>query len=242
MMMVTRLFALMVLVFALPVMASAETVPGPAADHSVTVTAPTAADDGTAMPVHADTAADHTATGDHGSGHGTEAKSEGLPQFNPTWFASQVFWLVIAFAIILFVFSKSLLPRISGTLQHRRDHIDGDMRLAETFAAEAEKIKSGYEDTLRRANEEASRIIREVEESAVARANKNQADFRVKYDSLVQQAEADIAVAKESAMLDMNRIAAEIAADAAQKIVGISTDVHQAANVVASLQKNVKAA
>ncbi len=173
--------------------------------------------------------------------HGAEA-SGGLPQFDPTWYASQVFWLVIAFAIMLTVFSKIILPKLSGTLEDRRKHIDSDMRMAEQLAVEAESLKTSYEESVRKAAEEAGKIVRQVEDTSKERTNQYLSEFRTKYEQHVQSTEKEIESASHKAMQDMNKIAAEIAAEAAQKIVGISTDLSQAQTVVASLQNKPKAA
>lgn len=174
--------------------------------------------------------------------HHEEAASGGLPQFDPTWFASQVFWLVIAFAVVLGVFSKVILPKLTTVLEDRRKHIESDMKLAETLAAQAEAVKTAYEDGLRKAGEEAGKIVQQVEDAAHAKATAQYSEFRTRFEQEVKSAEGKIDTAKQNAMQDMSKIAAEIASEAAQKIVGISTDLNQAQTVVASLQKKAKAA
>ena len=54
--------------------------------------------------------------------------------------------------------------------------------------------------------------------------------------------DASLNDSKHQAMDDMNNIAAEIASAAAEKIVGLSTDLNQAKTVVQSLNKVSKAA
>ena len=42
-----------------------------------------------------------------------------MPQFNPAWFASQVFWLAIVFIALYYVLSRVLLPRLAETIDQR---------------------------------------------------------------------------------------------------------------------------
>ena len=55
----------------------------------------------------------------HGSG--------GLPQFDPTWWPSQLLWLALTFAVLYFVFSRSTLPRLGGILETRALRIESRM-------------------------------------------------------------------------------------------------------------------
>ena len=76
-----------------------------------------------------------------------------------------------------------------------------------------------------------------------AKAEKQSQQFREKADKDIQELETRLQKAKEAAMDDMNTIAAEVAREAAKKIVGIQADLEDAKTLVKSLSGlNAKAA
>jgi F-type H+-transporting ATPase subunit b len=168
--------------------------------------------------------------------------SAGLPQFDPTWWPSQILWLVLCFAVLYFFFSRSALPRLSGILESRRQRIESDMKAAEQFSAQAEEIKLQYEQALKTASLAASDTIRTIDDAAREKLAGALADFRQRYDEQISETETRLGKAAATAMAEMNGIAAEIAAQAAEKIAGIPADQSQAESVVRSLSQKNKAA
>ena len=170
------------------------------------------------------------------------AASGGLPQFDPTWWPSQLFWLALCFGVLYFVFSRSTLPRIGSTLEARRAKIEGDMKAAEEMSAEAEKIKEQFEISLRKAATEASATVKQADEAAKAKLSSAVADFRTRFDAEIAKTETRLNDSSKVALEGMTKVAAEIAAQAAEKIAGIPADHSQAESVVRSLSQKAKAA
>ena len=168
--------------------------------------------------------------------------SGGLPQFDPTWWPSQIFWLALCFAVMYFFFSRKALPQISSILDNRRAKVEGDMKAAEELSAQADKIKQEYELAIKKAAAEASATMQKADEAGKAKLNAALTDFRKRYDAEVTAAETRLSQSSAKAMDEMNTIAAEIAAKAAEKIAGIPADQSQAESVVRSLSQKAKAA
>lgn len=165
----------------------------------------------------------------------------GLPQLDPTWYPSQLFWLVLIFVVLYLLFSKSILPALSGTIESRREHIQGDLDTAKQMKDEAEKVHTAYEEVLQEARNKASELLVNSENQIKAKAAEKLESLREKAAKQTQDAEAEIEKAKKAAMKEMDGIAAEIASKAAEKIVGISTDIKQAKSVIDNIN-NKKAA
>ena len=51
------------------------------------------------------------------------AESGGMPQLNPEFWVSQIFWLLLTFGILYIVLSKFILPKISSNLEARKSQI-----------------------------------------------------------------------------------------------------------------------
>ena len=52
-----------------------------------------------------------------------QQRSGGMPQLDPEFWFSQIFWLVITFGILYLVLSKLILPKISENLETRKSQI-----------------------------------------------------------------------------------------------------------------------
>ena len=176
-----------------------------------------------------------------GEAHGEEAKG-GLPQFEPTWFASQIFWLAIAFAILYIFFAKKTLPDISSVIENRKNHIQSDLETAEKLATKADQVQDAYQADLVKAQDKAAKAISKVENDMKAEAEKAAEAFRLRSEKEMKKAEDNIAKAQNAAMADMNSIAAEAASEAVAKIIGGKADKDKAMSIIEGLSGKAKAA
>lgn len=179
--------------------------------------------------------ADHAVDAAHGGGH---EKAAGLPQMDPTWYASQIFWLVAVFAFLYFIFAKKVLPNLSSTLENRREHIQSDLDMAETLKKEAEGVHSDYEDILTTARSKATTLYQDIDSDIKAKSEKEYADFQDRLVKETQIVEGKINAAKAEAMAGMNDIVAEVAKDAAEKIVGIKPTLKDVKDTVQNITAN----
>lgn len=164
-----------------------------------------------------------------------ETEVAGLPQFDPSWFASQIFWLAIAFAILYLFFAKKTLPDISSVIENRKNHIRSDLEAAEKLAAEADNVQESYHAALTQAQEKAAQEIKKVETDMNKLAEQAAEEYRARSEVELQKAEAKIAEAQSTAMDEMNFIAAEAASAAVAKIIGGKEDIEKAKTIVDSL-------
>ena len=173
----------------------------------------------------------HASKAHHDSGGG------GLPQLDPTWYPSQIFWLTLIFVSLYVIFSRKILPALSKTLENRRTHIQGDLDMAEDNRKKAETVHKAYEEILEEARVKASDLFVGAEKNIKNQTSQKLESVRHKATQQTQDMEFRIEKAMKAAMEDMNTIAAEIASKAAEKIVGISTDLDQAKTVVQNISK-----
>ncbi|MCB1651883.1 MAG: hypothetical protein KDI46_07525 [Alphaproteobacteria bacterium] len=177
----------------------------------------------------------------HAGGHGEEAV--GLPQFNPTSFPSQIFWLAVIFIVLYIFFSKKTLPEISSVIENRQLHIQNDLDMAEQLRDEAEKVHQAYDSILEEARKKSSDLFGDAEQEIKKNAEKSLAEFQARYTKDVEKTTKSLEAAKSKALGDVDSIVAQVASEAAEKIIGIKADKKSAENVVQSLQsKQAKAA
>ena len=83
-----------------------------------------------------------------------------MPQLNPEFFVSQLFWLVVTFSFLLIFLWRISLPRISTVLEKRESKINNDMESAKQLQAEAEGIQEKIDQSLNDAKESTSQSIK----------------------------------------------------------------------------------
>ena len=87
--------------------------------------------------------------------HAAEA---GMPQLDPTYWASQAFWLILVFTILYISTAKFYLPKIKDNLDNRENKIKEDLENANKFKEQSEAKAKEYDVILENAKKEVSKI------------------------------------------------------------------------------------
>ncbi len=175
------------------------------------------------------------ASSHHGGGH--HETSGGLPQLDPSSFASQTFWLLVIFLLLYVFFSKKSLPEISQTIENRSERIQNDLDTAERLKEEVASVQSSYEESLQSSREESTALFKSIEDDIKKKSETEAKKFQEHSAKKIADLEESINQARDKAMEDMSEVAAEVAAQAAEKIIGVPTDTDSAKAVVKSLNK-----
>ena len=85
-----------------------------------------------------------------------------MPQLNPEFFVSQLFWLVVTFSFLLVFLWRISLQRIGSVLEKREKKINDDIATTKKLQKEAESIQKIIEDKLRNARTETAKIIKKT--------------------------------------------------------------------------------
>ena len=83
-----------------------------------------------------------------------------MPQLNPDFFVTQLFWLVVTFSFLLVFLWRISLPRIGNVLEKRQRKINEDLTTAKELQNEAEKIQDTIETQLKQARTDASEMVK----------------------------------------------------------------------------------
>lgn len=163
----------------------------------------------------------------------------GLPQFDPTSWPSQLFWLTIFFTLLYFVFGKSIIPTLGNTIETRTSYIAEHLKKAEVLSSEASALQDEINAAMKSAVQVAGINVAEAETQAKEKISVALADFRKKYELQTENTEKSIEVAKQKAMIDMEQVVIHLATQAAEKIAGIPASESGAENVVKLLGQKV---
>ena len=159
-----------------------------------------------------------------------------MPQFDPSSFASQVFWLIVLFAILYRVLTTLVLPRMTATLELRQRTVSDNLERAEAAKAEAEEVLAAYEKSLADARSQAHETLKAAQDAIneeSARREKVQAD---EIAAKVADAEKRIAAAAEEARAAVGEAVAEVTAELVAGISGRKPTDKQVNDAVAGAQ------
>jgi F-type H+-transporting ATPase subunit b len=145
-----------------------------------------------------------------------------IPQLDPTWYGSQLFWLALCFFALVAVVRGSIAPKIGHVLHVRATAIADAMKEASAFRARAVGAASDMESGLVAAKETAAQMLLQMNQAAqtTAQATTEQLDHTLK--TQLSHAEKRIADAKQTAISGLESAATELSAAMAEKLLGVS--------------------
>lgn len=157
-----------------------------------------------------------------------------MPQFDPTFYTTQLFWLFVTFALLYVLMSSLAMPKIGAVLEERQRKIDDNLDKAAQLKAEAETAIAAYEKALAESRAKAQDILRASGDAMAKQADERQKQLGERLAQQVKAGEARINAAKDQALTHVREIAADVAKSAAAKLTGNRPDDTQVASAVAS--------
>jgi len=143
-----------------------------------------------------------------------------MPQLDTATFAPQLVWLAITFIGLYLILAGAVLPRIASVLEERQKRIDGNLEKAETLKVEAEAARTAYEEALEEARTKAHRRLIEAAEVLGLEAAARHQALAEKLARQGKEAEERIGAATRDALKHIGAVAAEIAGEATEKLIG----------------------
>ena len=153
----------------------------------------------------------------------TEQPSEhkgAFPPFNKTTFASQLFWLVIAFALLYALMAKWALPRIGGIIESRQKRIADDVAEAGKLKIQSDEAIATYEKALADARARAQAIANDTRDKQAAAADATRKKLEAELNAKLAAAEETIAATKQAAMANVRGIAIDAAKAIVERLIG----------------------
>ena len=147
-------------------------------------------------------------------------ESGGMPQLNPEFWVSHIFWLTLTFGILYLVLSKLILPKISANLENRKSQISDNIEAADKLREESETKLKEYEDIIAKSKNEAKNIYNQSREKALKDINAKRDVLDIQIDEEIKKAEDDINQLKKDAPTKIYKIAIETTSELTKKLIG----------------------
>ena len=141
------------------------------------------------------------------------AESGGMPQLNPEFWFSQIFWLIIAFGIMFILLSKLVLPKISENLEVRKAQILENIEAAEKQREESDEKLKEYEKLILNSKNEAKNYFNKAREKILKDVDKKRENL-----------EKEILDLKNKSPEKIRKIAVETSSDLIKRLIGVEVN------------------
>ena len=148
------------------------------------------------------------------------AAEAGMPQLDPTYWASQAFWLILVFTILYISISKFYLPKIKDNLDNRENKIKEDLENANKFKEESEAKLKEYDLILENAKKEVLKIHFESKSTLDKDIQSKKATMEKEIEDEILKAQKEIDNLKKSSISDIRSISENIASSIIENISG----------------------
>ena len=168
------------------------------------------------------------------------SESGGMPQLNPEFWFSQIFWLIIAFGFLFIVLSKFILPKISENLEERKSQILENIGAAEKQREASENKIKEYEKIIINSKNEAKNYFSKAREKILKDIYKKNKTLKNEINKEIKKAEKEISDLKNKSPEKINKIAVETSSDLVKQLIGVEVNNSSISAIVEDVSKKVK--
>ena len=165
------------------------------------------------------------------------AESGGMPQLNPEFCFSQIFWLTLTFGILYLVLSKLILPKISANLESRKSQISDNIEAADKQREVSESKLKEHEEIISKGKSEAKNLFNQTREKALKNINTKKEVLDKQINEEIKKVEEEINQLRKDAPAKIIKIAIETASELTQKLIGTEVNKSSISAIVDDLSK-----
>ncbi len=168
------------------------------------------------------------------------SESGGMPQLNPEFWFSQIFWLIITFGILFITLSKLILPKISETLEVRKSQISENIEAAEKEREESENKIKEYEKIILDSKTEAKNYFNKAREKILKDIDKKKEILESEINEEINKAEIEISEFVSNSPEKINKIAAVTSSDLIKQLIEVEVNNSSIAAIVEEISRKVR--
>ena len=168
------------------------------------------------------------------------AEGEGMPQLNPEYWLSQIFWLIVTFGGMFIILSKIILPKISGNLESRKSQILENIELAEKQRTESEIKTEEYKKIILNSRNEAKNHFNDVRKKVLEDIIKKRNALENEINDEIKSAEKEINDLRNNSQEKIRKIAIETSTDIVKQLISADVNNSSISAIVEDLSKKDK--
>ena len=167
----------------------------------------------------------------------TFGAEEGMPQLNPEFWISQIFWLILIFSGLYIVIWKIFFPKITDSIENRKSRIISDLNETQKLKENAEKKLREYNKIIEDTKKEAKKIIEDNKKKLENDIKSKKQKFNEEIEKELMSVEKEIKSLKKSSISAINKIAIEVSSEVIKQLVGTSVNMSNVSAIVEDISK-----
>ena len=165
------------------------------------------------------------------------AESGGMPQLDPEYWLSQIFWLKVTFGFLFIILSKFVLPNISSNLENRKTQILNNIDIAEKQRDESENNIAEYEKIILKTKGDAKNLINEAKVKVIEEINKKKNLLDSEINKEISDTENEIIKLKKNSPEKISQIAVDTSLDLIKQLIGAEMNKSNISAIVQDISK-----
>lgn len=147
-----------------------------------------------------------------------------MPQLEMSTYISQIFWLIIFFAILYLICVRKILPQYSDAIGMRAQRISSDLRQAEDNNKEAQELQKTTASDLNAAHDRAAEILRREREKLLQKMGERHAETEMAAAEQIAQAEQALLMMSQKVEKEFDVMVTSTAGQIITNVGGIKSD------------------
>ncbi|MEY4370810.1 MAG: hypothetical protein RIQ48_525 [Pseudomonadota bacterium] len=165
---------------------------------------------------------------------------EGMPQLNPQFWLSQIFWLTIIFITLYFLIHKFFSPKLFTLIDSRTNFIKSLLEEAELYKNQIQKLDNEYNLIISEAKNEAKKISIKLKNDFNDQIFLKRKEFESILNSETLKAEQEINSFKKETLENIQNIAGDFSKELIEKIIERTPDVGNLNSVILEISNKQK--
>jgi F-type H+-transporting ATPase subunit b len=153
-----------------------------------------------------------------------------------------IIWTIVTFIVVLVVLKSTVWKPLLSALDEREQRIKDALEGAETARRDAEAVLQEHRQKLEGAEDESRDILRQAREAAEKHQQNSTAQAKADAQQIVEQARKSIEAEKNAALEQLRREVADLAVEAASRIIDANLDDEKNRKLVDELITSIPSA
>ncbi len=168
------------------------------------------------------------------------AETGGMPQLNPEFWISQIFWLVLTFGFLYVILSKIILPKISKSLETRKSQILENIETADKQKEESENKIKEYDKIILESKIKAKNYFNDARKKILEDIDKKRIVLEKDIEDEIAAAESEINDLKKNSDEKISKIAIDTSSELIKELIGEEVNSSSISAIVEDQSKKIK--
>jgi len=165
---------------------------------------------------------------------------EGMPQLNPEFWLSQIFWLIIFFCFLYFLIHKFFSPKLFSLIDQRADFLKSLINETENNKNQIQKLDNEYNKIINEAKKNSKESSAKLNDEFNEKISIKKKEFENYLSAETAKVENDINHFKQQALDNISDIASEFSKELIEKITGTKPNDSNLKAIISEISKKQK--